>query len=57
MAKERQPEAPKETMALTQCEANLIRYIRGFAYGHLTIDIQGAQPVRIERGVESVKLA
>ena len=41
---------------LTAREADLIRYIRALPYGELTISIQASQPVRIERGVESVKL-
>jgi len=44
------------TIELTAREADLIRYIRALAYGELTISIQASQPVRIERGVESVKL-
>ena len=44
------------TMELTQHEVGLIRFIRSLPFGKLVLDIQNSQPVRIERGFESIKL-
>ena len=46
----------ESVLPLDKREVNLIKLLRELEHGHLTVFVQDALPVRIEKGIESKKL-
>ena len=47
------PASTKNAMEMTEKEQKLLYYLRSIAYGSVTVFMQGSQPVRVERAIES----
>ena len=45
-----------QLVELTPKEQRLLYYLRSIAYGSVTVFIQGKQPIRVERALESITL-